>query len=130
MLLVPQLIALLPPNKFDQPMLLFARFSWIIIPLCSLHSFRLALISTGRIRRFLGVMISGPAALLALILTLHALDKLTTHSLFAALGASFTLISLLLLVALKPLAQTLRWRDLLAAPVLGGAAIVLVAWAA
>ena len=130
MLLVPQLIALLPPNKFDQPMLLFARFSWIIIPLCSLHSFRLALISTGRIRRFLGVMISGPAALLALILTLHALDKLTTHSLFAALGASFTLISLLLLGALKPLAQTLRWRDLLAAPVLGGAAIVLVAWAA
>jgi hypothetical protein len=82
---------------------LFARFSWLLIPLLIIYSLRLVLIRNRQMHSFLLAMLAGLVLLLAQVFVLALFEAVDVTDLHAALSMSYCIIAgiILALVRLK-----------------------------
>jgi len=96
-LLVPVVTSLIGA-RFEAAADMFARNSWLVIPLAIVHGLRLILISNRMMRLFLLATMAGLLTLVTLIIFLHVTDKMGPSDLFAVLGLSYGVVAILMLV--------------------------------
>jgi O-antigen/teichoic acid export membrane protein len=96
-LLVPVVNSLIGA-RFEAAADMFARNSWLVIPLTIVHGLRLILISNRMMRLFLLATMAGLLTLVTLIIFLHVTDKMGPSDLFAVLGLSYGVVAILMLV--------------------------------
>lgn len=116
--LLPEAVSIFSVTEFDDAVLTFAKFSWIIIPLFAIHSLRLVLISTANTTNLLLFMVAGFSCLVTFVFALDYVDRFNTFNLFLAMGSALSIIAVLMLGFLCRALTLLRFRDLIQAPML------------
>jgi hypothetical protein len=96
-LLVP-VIASLIGAEFETAADMFARNSWLVIPLIIVQGLRLILISNRMMQLFLFATMAGLLTLVTLMISLYVTDQMEPSNLFAVLGLSYVVVAMLMLV--------------------------------
>jgi len=99
--LLARLVVSLVGDDFGGAADLFARFSWLLIPLLIIYGLRLVLISNRQVHRFLLAMLAGMVLLLAQLFALAIFEAVTVASLLAALGISYCIIAGIILAQVR-----------------------------
>lgn len=84
--------------EFEAAADMFARNSWLIIPLTIVHGLRLILISNRMMQLFLLATLAGLLTLVTLMIYLHVTGKMAPSDLFAVLGFSYGVVAMLMLL--------------------------------
>jgi len=88
-------------DEFEGAADLFARFSWLLIPLLIIYGLRVILISNRQMHSFLLAMLAGLVLLLAQLFVLALFEAVSVASLLVALGISYCMIAGIILALVR-----------------------------